>query len=235
MSLVKSAVEKVRENGPHGFCQSVRYRCDNKLFRYWLYDCREIPRGTRLYIRLNPWYIDGDPFSLHYFNPDDIEFVSPLKPRRFYGWVNRGDWDLNPDKRFEEKRAYRGIKQYIERGDTTILRDLFESYVGDRETTQWGHNSVSDFDSRIKEIDRLIELIRNHGYRSQRNLPSKTAPNNNEPIPDVLNEVTVDINRNGQPLWNGYGSHRLSIAKLLDVDEIPVIVATRHPEANEIT
>jgi len=45
----------------------------------------------------------------------------------------------------------------------------------------------------------------------------------------VRNEVLVDVGRDGE-LLSADGRHRFSIAKLLDIDKIPVAFAFRHTE-----
>lgn len=47
-------------------------------------------------------------------------------------------------------------------------------------------------------------------------------------MPVELNEITVDIGRNGELLYAGFGIHRLSIAKILGIEKVPVIVGMRH-------
>ncbi|ELY51869.1 hypothetical protein C494_02011 [Natronorubrum bangense JCM 10635] len=49
---------------------------------------------------------------------------------------------------------------------------------------------------------------------------------------DTLDEVTVDVGRNGE-LLHVDGIHRLTVAKLLDLNEIPVVFLIRHKEWTE--
>lgn len=42
------------------------------------------------------------------------------------------------------------------------------------------------------------------------------------------NEILVDVTRTGEPVFVT-GRHRLSIAKILNLDRIPVAVVVRHP------
>ncbi|MFC4989666.1 hypothetical protein [Saliphagus infecundisoli] len=44
----------------------------------------------------------------------------------------------------------------------------------------------------------------------------------------MLNEVGINVGRDGALLWRHRGLHRLSIAKLLGVDRIPIYVLARH-------
>ena len=88
------------------------------------------------------------------------------------------------------------------------------------------------FEERTEAIDRLYRNIREDGYKSQRQLlkedPETAWSDLNDAMHPLLNEVAVDIGRDGELLWNICGQHRLAIARILDVDRIPVQVFRRH-------
>ena len=46
----------------------------------------------------------------------------------------------------------------------------------------------------------------------------------------MLNEIGVNIGRSGDLIKQGSGQHQVSIAKILNLDKVPVIVKTRHVE-----
>lgn len=66
--------------------------------------------------------------------------------------------------------------------------------------------------------------MKTEGYQSQKMLDGR---------PD--HEITVNIGRDGQFLYNSEGRHRLSIAKVLNVDSVPVLILGIHPEAPPIS
>ena len=183
------------------------------------------------------------PFKVYHIDPGEITHVSGLSPPRLYGASCGGDWDrifeysseYYPYKQkspINDTLAYRGMRDYILEGNTELLFKHFENHITNPESRPWGHDSIDEFDDRLGEIDELYTSIRDQGYLTQRELletNDETVRNkNNELVPPELNEVVIDIGRDGEPLHAGPGTHRLAIAKLIGIDKIPVIVAARH-------
>ena len=76
--------------------------------------------------------------------------------------------------------------------------------------------------------DELYHELANAGYTTQR----ERVRNGVEPkrFPEALDdEIAIDVARDGELLFVD-GSHRLCIAKLLDLDAIPVTCYYRHRE-----
>lgn len=230
--LARRAIIKLNEKGIRGLFSAIDYRLSKRVHHRYLKSGAPLGRQMcRVHALFHPNFNFKNQFQLHWIEPKEIKYISGLKPRRFYGKVEEGDWDLNC-KLFDNHPAYIGLKEYVETGSTDRYYDHFQSAVSADGFRSWGHESVESFDQRMSEIDSLIDSLRTKGYQPQQNLAdSENNVKNNELIPVFLNEITVDIGRNGQPLWNGYGSHRLSLAKLLNINEIVVIVATRHVQA----
>lgn len=173
----------------------------------------------------------SNPFKLHFIDPSSITYAGCGHLGRLYGIVAGGDWDKSL-KQFENScGAYEGVQEYILNDNPEPLRRLFDEHIRNKGSA-WNHDDLNEFDDRLSEIDDLFESIRKHGYLSQRNLHTRNyesiTPTNNEAVPDVLNEVTIAIGREGEFIYAGFGSHRLSIAKILNVDKIPVIIGLRH-------
>ncbi|APX96718.1 hypothetical protein BB347_08865 [Natronorubrum daqingense] len=86
------------------------------------------------------------------------------------------------------------------------------------------HNcqTVSDIEQRCEFVDQLYEQIRTQGYQTQAEITIQTSYPR-----ELTNEVLVDIGRNGQLLFIN-GQHRLAIAKILELETIPVTVMVRH-------
>jgi len=89
----------------------------------------------------------------------------------------------------------------------------------------------------LESIDLLYDSIKTSGYKSQYQL-SKEGKNvfekNNDTWHPFLNEVGIAIGENGQLGWVRAGMNRLIIAKLLQIDEIPVIVLGRHKKWEKV-
>ena len=167
-------------------------------------------------------YTDADPYALLYVDPDRITHVSGLHSKKRRGWVVDGEWD-ETDELFQNKPIPTAIKQHFEDGldwEETVL------------STEY--NDPDRFERKCAKIERLHDRIVSDGYRDQRDLleidPDAAWSGVNATLSPLTNEVTVDIGRDGEILWNMLGKHRLSLAKVCDVEKIPVLVFGRHTE-----
>jgi len=117
------------------------------------------------------------------------------------------------NKPWEHTERYHEVKHRIESGDNINSIDNKDQ-------------SFETFKKYLKEIDSLYNKIDNEGYKTQEELMNTGF------LPRdfyMTNEVTVDITRNGT-FCATHGLHRLSIAKLLDIEYVPVRVRIRHTE-----
>ena len=164
-------------------------------------------------------YTDADPYKRLYVDPASIDYTSGAARRR--GWVVDGKWDQNGGA-FMERTVPRSIEEHFVEGlpwDGTSLTDRYQG---------------PELRKRADEIEQLYHHIREEGYKSQRQLleedPDVAWNGLNDAMHPVVNEVAVDIGRDGEILWNMCGQHRLAIAKVLEIDRIPVQVFRRHAE-----
>lgn len=150
--------------------------------------------------------------------------AAPRVPQ--WGQVVAGDWDLDAEP-FGARAVPRALKQRFEDGSEwseTALWDAFGEQLS-RFGNAWGYTSVDGFAERCAEVDRLYERIRDEGYRTQTELAGRDYETSRR-----LDEINVDIGRDGTFLWRCCGQHRLAIAQLLGIDRVPVIVQRRHRE-----
>ncbi len=186
----------------HYSWQSIKYRLSRK-------NQKRHPLFTSLYGKyLNlRWclgddrYTDADPFNRLYVNPGDIEYAVDEKKEK-WGKVNKGNWN---EVLFEERTRYRTLERHFIEG--VPWEEL--PFDNDRGNTK----------------DRLYERMASEGYSSQRELHPIWNPFSERDF-----EIGVVIDADGEIKWTGYGQHRLIIAKLLDIDEVPVQVHVRHRE-----
>lgn len=84
----------------------------------------------------------------------------------------------------------------------------------------WNCETVAQFDERLTiELPNLIEKIRDQGMKTQIQLGGW----------DPLDDIRIGVARNGELIFLN-GQHRLSIGKLLRLNEIPVRIVLRHVE-----
>lgn len=170
-------------------------------------------------------YTDADPYKNVYVDPASIVLISGKSPSKRRGWVCKGTWDLT-EKEFMNRTYPAAIRQRFRDGSPWVETPLTEKYTGD------------ELRARGSEIDDLYGEIQEHGYRSQSELlresPEVAWRGLNDAMHPLVNEITVDIGRDGELLWNIGGQHRLAIAKVLDIDAVPVQVFRRHKEWQKI-
>lgn len=171
-------------------------------------------------------YTTARPFTLRSVDPAEIELSllesAPRLPQ--WGHVVDGDWEEQAEP-FRERAIPRGIEQRFEEGlpwRETALWSAFTEQLA-RFGVAWGYTDPGEFEQRCRDVDRLYESIRSAGYLTQEELTGAKYPTTLQ-----LDEINVDVGREGELYWRCCGQHRLAIAQLLDLDRIPVLVHRRH-------
>lgn len=194
-------------------------------------------------------------FKLAWVDPSAIERHTrrqypPWRERlRHFGSVLDGDWDrrerpptdptyggppsdLFIADRFEESVLYRSLEAHFDRHVSWEETQMFAATrrllaQGGYDHVWHGCRSLSDVHERFRYLDQLYDSIRRSGFKSQRELieddPKKGFRH------WLRKEITVDVGRDGELLLVS-GKHRTAIAKLLDIDRIPVLFLVRHSE-----
>jgi hypothetical protein len=185
--------------------------------------------------RLLPHASDANPVDLVWVDPETIEHYQGSDDPKRLGDVVDGDWD-EPEGRFEETTVFRSLKRRFVDGAEWAETELYADYRERLEAGDpyWRCTTQAELDAYVRGIDELYEAIDEHGYRSQRALladgeASVRAENTNAVHPAVQ-EVGVNVSRDGALVKKGAGFHRLAIAKLLDLEEIPVTIRVRHAD-----
>jgi len=175
---------------------------------------------VKLFRTIRPWkYTDADPYKIIYVDPSDIEFTTGEIYSKRRGWVVDGEWDKQGT-------------QYMDRTYARAITERFEDGLKWEDTILAEKYDPSTLAKRGREIDSLYRSIRDNGYKSQKELlkqdPEAAWKGLNDAMHPLANEIAVDIGRNGELLWNICGQHRLAIAKVLGLEQIPVQVFRRH-------
>jgi 2-polyprenyl-3-methyl-5-hydroxy-6-metoxy-1,4-benzoquinol methylase len=99
----------------------------------------------------------------------------------------------------------------------------------------WMCSTEKDLKERVNNLDRMFESIKENGFTtspdemidvySYKDNLSKQSLKNHE----FLDYILIDVSRTGEPLFVD-GGHRLMMAKMLEIKEVPVIVRIRHKE-----
>lgn len=136
------------------------------------------------------------------------------------GWALPGDWD----RRAEEFDARAAIEEVlVERLGTvdegTVAR-LTEAVASGSPEPVLGIGLSPDVEAYLTEVVRLAASLREVGLRAQRELRGR-------PTSD---EITVCLSREGDPLLLLGGNHRVSLARYLGLDAVPVLVCGVHEQ-----
>lgn len=176
---------------------------------------------------------DLRPFRLLWIDPDRISRYPRQKPsivRWAASGVVDGDWDRDLN-RFENGVVFRSFRlRFVEEQewkDTQYHRFSLERI--DSTGSYKGATTGGELEQRYERLDKLYRDISENGYRAQRELDADEGAgiHRHLHLPPEMREVTVDLSRTGEFLWWG-GAHRLAIAKLLGLGEIPVRIRVRH-------
>jgi hypothetical protein len=195
----------------------------------------------------------ADPFTVVDVDPNRIESlveadalprqaradnVFPDSKFKYAGAVVGGDWDVS-NRKFTDSELYRSFRAHFEDGVDWTATPFFQTVVDhiERGTVMWGCTTAEAFRTRCRELDRLYEAIDEYGFLSQRELRNSAVP---DPVSDsaeigsdivrlVNHELAVCLGRDGRFLFLD-GRDRLAIAKLLDVETVPVWIVVRHRE-----
>lgn len=147
------------------------------------------------------------------------------------GKVCGGDWD-RVEYRFEDTFKYRIMEEWVASGksfsDTDSFRELATALENGTIGEIDGRTTREGLEERYDRKEELYRRIKTEGYKRQSELRALPSPVAN------VSEVAVHIGHDGELLFAGHGYHRLSVAKLLDLDSIPVRVVIRHSEWQEI-
>lgn len=158
-------------------------------------------------------------------DPREIEYYLLYPPQyrdvyRWFGRIKSGEWDQNADP-IERSKKFQGVIQRYEEGHEWNETMVFDHM---RELVEAGKypdscQSIQDVKERYAEIDELYHNIKTSGYKSGEDLPSKRGE---------ITDISLAIGRNGELILQGDGIHRVAIARVLDIDEIPAKISMRH-------
>ena len=184
-------------------------------------------------------YTDADPFKTVWVDPMRIERAD-IGGHRKLGRVYGGDWDVNSsefDKLVRVKSIYNHFVEGVPWEETEFFAEELE-LIDERGYDRYGCETRSEVEERFEEVDVLYKRIKEDGYKSQRQLleelPKETVRQNNDEPLTVMNEIGVNVGREGELIFLRCGLHRLAIAKVLGLDKVPVLVRVRHREWQRI-
>lgn len=142
------------------------------------------------------------------------------------GCVVGGNWDKQT-KPFKNSMYYQSLKNHFVNNYPWPETRLYQSAINrNPDSSYHGCKTADEIQARMEYVDNIYKSIKENGYLNQRQL-QRRAEGKPSSTPPELREVRINIDRYGTPIFDD-GRHRLAIAKILDIDKIPVIVIGRH-------
>lgn len=188
---------------------------------------RHNPLLFRKYIILKNKHYFGydavaDPLKLVIIDPNNIKY---MVDKRFgypahekWGVVLGGDWDQDVQP-FSSPPHAEKVESLIDRfendkpwEDTSLYKKYTNKFMS--------HESAI---SHLQRYDKLFYDMQGR-YKTSFELPHS----------EFMEEICVCIGRDGEVIYGGSGRHRLTLAKILDLNEIPVRVMARHKQWQKI-
>jgi len=145
----------------------------------------------------------------------------------FNGRIIGGNWD-HQEKKFDDLDIHVAFKQVVLEGKSWADTIFYQRILNrlNHGDFLWNCKDQNDLQERCRKLESLYHKINEEGYKSQEELLQLSGEY--EPL-RLEDEVIVGIGRHGDMLFCN-SAHRLVIAKLLNIPQIPVKVAVRHPE-----
>ncbi len=168
-----------------------------------------------------------DPSKVEYLAEDIFYDINSPESR-----IESGDWDIQNLKKIEDFIIYKSLKDLFihnKKWQDTELYDFIKKQI-DSDDFRWTWNcyTIDQLDKRGSYLCDLYESIKKYGMFEH------TESIDNEFIQHLSNiqndDIMIAIDRNGLPMFVQNGSHRLCIAKILNLKTIPVKVYVRHKE-----
>ena len=221
---------------------AIKYTVPNPLL------IRTLPRATRWYAEIMTWYTCGRHYSapivpteIIKINPDTVTSRMTSKTKSVASHsdmiceVIGGDWDKHA-RALSEYDLYNGLVDRFENGVAWESTEFYQSRVESIRSgkTKWGCSNADELKTRLSKLDDLYQNIRNNGYATQSEIRQKKLNKpahyrSNEYLYPEFHEVIVNVGRDGEFILHD-GRHRLVIAQILGLQELPVRIKLRHKQ-----
>jgi hypothetical protein len=176
----------------------------------------------------------ADPWKVVRVDPEEVTFYAVVSLKWGLGRVRGGEWDRRANcGRVSDVYIHEGLTQRFEEGydweETAYYRWARNQF--DAGNTVRGYETLEAFRTqRCEYVDDLFESVREEGYRPNFET-TYDDPGEVEYAHDL--EPLVLVGRSGEIIWSE-GFHRLVVASILGIDEIPVYVLRRHEQWQEV-
>lgn len=195
-------------------------RLRNKLTRTGLYILAPLLR----YLNQLPYDFPADPKAVLKIKPTDIDFFledNIARQKSIPGMIVNREWEssLTPARNmFCISLKNKGLREHFEAGvpwvETSLFQERYAPLLRDGRTIR-GCRTLSQLAAYYQKYDQIFEQIRKHGISADENARH-------------IDPIYIHIGPKGELIFTSNGNHRLYMAVILSLPEIPVKVWWRH-------
>ena len=171
------------------------------------------------------------PYKIVDVDPEEIQtYTQHFAKWESVGLITGGGWDIDV-KLLRNKPKHRAVAKRFGEGvdwDETKIYDELLSRI-EKHGNADGCKDLHELKQRYADIDKLYNSMKAEGY--------KREYHDSQPpwwgVRD-LDYIACHIGRHGEFIFEFGGNHRLAIAKVLQIEQLPVWILARHSEWQEI-
>lgn len=152
----------------------------------------------------------------------------PVSKNKYKGKISNRCRDFTGNIiKFEEKIVYQSFYHHFIEGKKWEETDFYKRAINHIKDGKyvWWCSSVSEYNKRCKKLDKLYYDIKSNGIKNQKTLRKNILLKENR-IKEIENEIRVSIGPEGELIYRN-GQHRLAIAKILNLDRVPIQILHR--------
>ena len=170
--------------------------------------------------------------KIYYLNPFSI--VAAVGGRKNWPWYTQyyfkkrlywpfqtlgGNWDQVKTSTgvYREEEMEQLFIDKLPPHATTTYHNLMEELNRNGFTRHPPTNSVDEIEKYFDKVKMVFNSIKTEGYKSCDELGLRRK-----------HEIHIRVTRNGKFVKSGEGTHRLAMARLLDIKEVPVVIDLIH-------
>jgi len=246
-SYIKQAVKVARNEGTRELFQRSRNLIGRKLTskRIQKRDTQNNQTNLPVMVETAPEKIKWmTSFGRHEFPTKDSDIKASQTSFNYpiIGVIG-GNWDKYK-REWSSSSHHKSLVKHFEHGvkweDTEIHKKKSSAINTDNYSTE---SQVEELNQRYRDIDRLYNSIKKKGYKPEselvknpeRNQMRQKSPSEIEIFGDKFPaECRVGIGRNGELIRIRAGKHRISIARILEVEKVPILVVVRHKQWQQL-
>lgn len=212
----------------------IKVKKKTAKFRYW----SSYPDPSRvIYVdpdKINSYLLESPQTDVNYRDKyeDEVAHLYDTEKAGFRQKINigrilEGDWDRST-RLWDNHLIYQSFIDVYCNGKDWVETDWVKAALQriDAGYSSYGYTSKEEFlDNRIPYLEQLYDSLNENGYLRQDEVEEDHRTG------DFFHEIGVNIGRDGRFIYNNRsGQNRLSFAKLLGLDQVPVIVIVRHED-----